>query len=68
MPINTDKTKYMCVGSPSSTTELENEGKVLPYSQFNYLGVIIDEDGKATKDIKRRIQQGRIVVNRLNGI
>ena len=43
-------------------------GKILPCREYNYLGLITDEDGKDNKDIKRRIQQGKIVVKRLSGI
>ena len=42
--------------------------KILPWREYNYGGVIVDNDGKDTKDIKRRIQQGRTEVKRLNGL
>ena len=59
MKINTDRMKCISIGGPNGTIELENGGKTLPYSEYNYLSMIIDEDGIHTKNNKRRIQQGR---------
>ena len=42
--------------------------KILFCREYDCLGVIIDDDAKHTKDIKRRIEQGRIAVRRLNEI
>ena len=42
MKVNTDKMKYMCIGGPSSTVEVENGDKILHYSECNYLGVTLD--------------------------
>lgn len=68
MKINTDKMKYMCIGGPSSEIELENGERIAACKEYNYLGVTIEEDGKDTKDIKKRIQQERIAIKRPNGI
>lgn len=68
MKINNQKTKYMCIGGPSSTVELENGEKISGCNKYNYLDVTINKDGKDTEDIRNRIKQGRIAMKKLNRV
>lgn len=67
--INISKTKYLCVGGPSSTIELEHEEQISNCNDYNALPrcdyKLRFED---TKEIKNRITQGKIAIKRLNRI
>ena len=56
MTINAEKMKHVCIGGSSSTNRVPEWGIILPYSGYNYLGMIIDEDGNVTKDNKRDLR------------
>src|SRR6218665_2642870 len=56
LKINVEKTKTMTIGKQRKTVEIKIEGETLDQvTEFIYLGGVITEDGRCTKDIKRRI-------------
>src|SRR6218665_2140270 len=56
LKINVEKTKTMTIGKQQKTVEIKIEGETLEQvTEFIYLGGVITEDCRCTKDIKRRI-------------
>src|SRR6218665_3562197 len=54
LKINVEKTKTMTKGKQQRTVEIKIEGETLEQvTEFIYLGGVITEDGRCTKDIKR---------------
>lgn len=58
MKINKEKTKVMAVAENGRTIQIQIENDTLEQVRnFQYLGVIIDEEGKQDLEINRRIEQ-----------
>src|SRR6218665_182777 len=56
LKINVEKTKTITIGKQQKTVEIKIERETLEQvTDFIYLGGVITEDGRCTKDIKRRI-------------
>ena len=56
LKINTQKTKTMSIGKHHETIKVTINGEdVEQVEEFTYLGGVVTEDGRSTKDIKRRI-------------
>src|SRR6218665_1598164 len=56
LKINVEKTKTMTIGKQQKTVEIKIEGETLKQvTEFVYLEGVITEDGRCTKNIKRRI-------------
>src|SRR6218665_1392795 len=56
LKINVEKIKTMTIGKQQKTVEIKREGETLEQvTEFVYLGGVIMEDGRCTRDIKRRI-------------
>lgn len=65
--INVEKTKTMTIGKLHERLEVKLEGEKLEQvTEFVYLGGLIEENGKCTKDIKRRIGLASATFGRLN--
>src|SRR6218665_2197513 len=69
LKINVEKTKTMTIGKQQKTVEIKIEGKTLEQvTEFIYLGRVITEDGRCTKDIKRRIGLASAMFGTMNKV
>jgi len=69
LKINVQKTKTMTIGKQHEDLEVTLENKALEQvTEFVYLGGLITEDGRCTKDIKRRIGLACAMFGKLNKI
>src|SRR6218665_3678861 len=67
--INVEKTKTMTIGKHQKTVEIKIEGQTLEQvTEFIYLGGMITEDGRCTKDIKRRIGLASAMFGTMNKV
>src|SRR6218665_3025225 len=69
LKINVEKTKTMTIGKQQKTVEIKIEGETLEQvTEFIYLGGVIMEDGRCTKDIKRRIGLASAMFGTMNKV
>ena len=69
LKINVEKTKTMTIGKQQKTVDIKIEGETLEQvTEFTYLGAVITEDGRSTKDIKRRIGLAAAMFGTMNKI
>src|SRR6218665_3676354 len=69
LKINVEKTKTMTIGKQRKTVEIKIEGETLEQvTEFIYLGGVITEDGRCTKDIKRRIGLASAMFGTINKV
>lgn len=53
--INFSKTQYMALGTGTDELQSENNEKINKCAEYKYLGSILTNDGKDTKNIRNRI-------------
>src|SRR6476469_5700464 len=69
MSINVDKTEVQCIGKEQQIINVSINGKKLnQVEEFVYLGGVITSEGKADKDVKRRIGYASGVMSSLKVI
>src|SRR6218665_426813 len=67
LKINVEKT--MTIGKQQKTVEIKIEGETLEQvTEFIYLGGVITEDGRCTKDIRRRIGLASAMFDTMNKV
>ena len=67
MKINLEKTKAMVISKKQKPINCLVEGRILKQvSNFNYLGVIIDESGRLDKELDNRIRRAGKVSSQLH--
>jgi hypothetical protein len=59
LTMNTQKTKYLCVGAETSDTELDNGDKITACKEYKYLGTVFNQQGTDDADIKLTIIQAK---------
>ena len=68
LTMNTDKTKYMSLGTDTNYLEVDNGDIITGCTEYKYLGSICTKDGRDIKNIRHRVTQERKVIGALNGI
>ena len=69
LKINVEKTKTMTIGKQQKTVEIKIKGETLEQViEFIYLGGVIMEDVRCTKDIKRRIGLASAMFGTMNKV
>jgi hypothetical protein len=66
--MNTDKTKYMSLGTDTNHLEMDNGDIISGCTEFRYLGTIFTKYGRDTKNIRYRVTQARKIIGALNGV
>ena len=67
LKVNMNKTKYMAIGDLHQDLILEEDmGKISYTEEYKYLGVKITASRKQDKEIKSRINLGKMAISTLN--
>lgn len=69
MSVNTNKSKIMCINKqdPEGNINIECSGKILEVvNHYEYLGVIISQDGTIEQEIRNRISKATSVYYQIN--
>lgn len=65
--MNTQKTKYLCIGTETETLVTDNK-EVSICNEYKYLGTTFNRKGTDDQEINIRITQARRIIAGLNGI
>jgi hypothetical protein len=68
LELNLDKTHYMCIGQQQSDLLLEGGELIKQCTEYKYLGMKINRQGKHDSKINETIKLGRHAISTLNSV
>lgn len=68
LTVNTEKTKYLCIGAEYKNLNLEDNTTITACSSYKYLGSTFNREGTDDEDIQNRIISARKAIGCLNDV